>query len=668
MDNDIGNQILNSMGASTFDVGKTSKILAEADVSSKRANLERSETKYNRTLSGFDTLQFAFNAFKEQVTSLTDIANFQKKSATSSDETVIGTTITGKPNNGLYQVEVQSLATSHTLASQTEFSSSTTVVGGGDLVFNVGGVNSTITIDAGNNTLTGIQNAINSSDIGVNASIVNVGTGYKLMFSATHSGAGNSISVSVTGDADGNDADALGLSRLISANMDETVAAQDATIVVNGLTINSDSNNIKDVIEGVTLNLKSADIGSVKTIQIAKNTEGLEQNVKDFVELFNALDEIIDELGSYEKPEEDAEDDSILGNLKGDSALRTVKAGIRQAMIEAVPGLTGSIQSLADIGIKSELNGTLSLDESKLNTALSTNPGAVGKLFAASATFTDNLVTFTGSSSDTVEGSFNLTVNTVASKPEIVGAAVAGAGVTIDGTNNTFKVKINGEESLDLTLTAGVYTEENLAKEIARVINNDSNVSSDGGKVSVAYDSGANTFTMVSEKFGSASKLELVSGNFLTSGVAGFGVTAETVGQDVQGFLEKGGTLYTFVGSGQDVKINSILDGAPKGLEFTIEGSAIGARGSVEFNRGYADRLGLLFDQFLDKDAGIIGNRVSNLSDRLEEVAEQKTIVDERYDKLELKYRMQFGALQTILANMNSTRESLAASLAISTN
>ena len=670
MDNNIGNQILNSMGASSFDVGKTSKILAEADVSSKRANLERSETKYNRTLSGFDTLQFAFNAFKDQVTTLTDIANFQKKSASSSDETVIGTTITGKPNNGLYQVEVQSLATSHTLASQTEFASSTTVVGGGDLVFNVGGAASTITIGASNNTLTGIQNAVNSAGIGVNASIVNVGTGYKLMFSATNSGAGNSIDVSVTGDTDGNDADALGLSRLITANMDQTVAAQDSVIVVNGLTINSNSNNIKDVIDGVTLNLKSSDMGSVKTIQISEDTEGLQQSVEDFVQLFNALDEIIDELGSYETMDKDAEEneDSILGYLRGDSALRTVKSGIREAMIDAIPGLTGSIQSLADIGIKSELNGTLSLDASKLTTALSNNPESVGKLFAASATFTDNFVTFTGSSEDTIEGSYNLTVNTAASKSEIVGAAVAGAGITIDGTNNTFKVKVNGEESLDLTLTAGVYTEENLAKEIARVINNDSNISADGGKVSVAYDAGAQTFTMISEKFGSASKLELVSGNFLTSGISGLGVTAETVGQDVQGFLEKDGTIYVFAGEGQDVKINSILTGSPKGLEFTIEGGATGARGSLEFNRGYADRLGILFDQFLDKDSGIIGNRVSNLADRLEEVAEQKTLVDERYDKLELKYRLQFGALQTILANMNNTRESLAASLAVSTN
>lgn len=665
MQSNIGNDILNSMGASAFDVGKMSKTLAEASVASNRLNLERSENKFSSKLSGFDTLKFAFNSFKEQVASLVDMSSFQKKSANSSDTRVIDTSITGKPSNGIYQVEVQSLATSHTLASQTEFSSSSNIVGNGDLSFNVGGSISTITIDDTNNTLTGIQNSVNNAQIGVNATIVNVGTGYKLMFSATNSGANNAIDVSVGTDADGNSTDALGLSRLISANMDQTVAAQDAVVAINGLSVHSSSNNIKDVIGGVTLNLKSAEIGSIKTIEISEDIEGLQETIEGFVELFNALDEIIKDLGSREAPDEDDEN-AITGNLKGDSTLRIIKADIRQAMIDSVPNLSGSIQSLADIGIISKLDGSLEVDKTKVASALASNPEAVGKLFAANATFSDNLVSFKGSTTDTIEGSYNLTVNSAATKPAIVGGAVAGTGITIDATNNTFKVKVNGAESLDLVINAGLYTEENLAKEMARVINNDTNIAT-AGRVSVSYNGGTNNFTMSSEKYGSSSKLELVSGSFLTSTVAGFGVTPETLGQDVQGLLEQNGNVYTFTGSGQDVVINSILDGSPKGLEFSIGGGATGPRGSVEFNRGYADKLGVLFEQFFEKNTGIIGNRVANITDRLAEIEAEKAKVDARYEKVELKYRLQFGALQSILSNMNSTRESLAASLAIRT-
>lgn len=662
MANDIGVDILNSMGASRFDVRLMAQTLAEADVSAQRLNAERSETRFNTKLSGFDMLTAAFKGFQSQISTLTDISNFQKKAAVSSDPTVLDASITGSPSNGIYQVEVQNLATSHTLASQTEFASSTSVVGEGNLSFNVGGSVTNIAIDATNNTLSGIQNAVNNADIGVNATVVNVGTGYKLMFSSAQSGAGNAIDVSVT-DTDGNNTDALGLSRLATVNMDETVAAQDAQLVVNGLAIQSSTNQVNDVIEGISLNLKSADLGSVKTIEINQDTDGLEQGVKDFVELFNALDDIIKNLGSYEKPDEDAEDQTQ-GSLSGDSSLRNIKSNIRQAMFESIPNLSGSIQSLADIGITTNLTGKLDLDEAKLSTAISNDPGAVGSLFAANATASDNLVSYKGSTSDTIEGVFNLTVNTAAEKANITGASIGvGGDVTIDATNNTFKVAVDGNQSVDLVLNSGTYTRTDLASEIAKVINNDSNISAVGGKVSVEYDDATQSYSVTSEKFGSASKLELVSGNFLTSGVSGLGVTAETAGTDVQGFLEQNGTLYTFVGQGQDVTINSILDGAPKGLEFSVAGSTTGARGTLEFNRGYADKISNLFDQMLESETGIVGSRIENINDRLDSVASQKEKIDLRYEKLEMKYRIQFGALQSMLAQMDNTRQSLAASL-----
>lgn len=664
--NSIGNSILNSMGANRFDVSKMSTTLAEADVASVRSNLERTETSFSNRLTGFDTLEFAFNAFKEQMSGLADIAGSQKRTANSSDPNVISATINGQASSGTYQVQVQSLASSHTLATQAEFPSTSSIVGEGSLSFNVGGAVSTITIDATNNSLTGIQNTVNNANIGINATIINVGTGHKLMFSALNSGAAHTISVSVTNDADANNTDALGLSRLASNNMMETVVASDARLIINGLSVTSSSNNIEGVIAGVTLNLRSSDAGNIKTIDIARDTTNLQTGVKDFVELFNALSSIISDLGAHTVPK-DAKEDAVTGFLSGDSTLRTVNSAIREVMMATVPGLTGSVQFLADIGITTQLDGTLGLDETKLNAALATNPEAVGKLFAANAVASDNLVSFKGSTANTVEGSFNLQVSVIASKASITGAAVAGTGITIDNTNNTFKIRVDGAESLNLVLNSGAYTKTALAQEIARVINNDTNISA-AGRVSVEYNPANSSFMLVSEKYGSSSKLELISGNFLTSAVAGLGVSAETTGQDVQGFLQNSvGDSFGFVGSGQNVIINSILSGAPRGLEFAVAGGITGDRGTIEFNRGYADKLGHIFTQFLDKDNGLIGSRVSNISDRLAEIDKQKDKVDLRFEALEMKYRLQFGALQAMLSHMDATRESLAASLAIRT-
>lgn len=664
---ELGASILNSLGANKFDVTTMSKTLATAAVAAQRSNLDSENTKYTTEQSGFDTLQQALQGFSSQITALTDFSNFQQKSVTSSDSSVIDATVSGNAANATYQIEVQNLATAQTLATQTAYSSANTAIGQGTLSLTVGGTTTNLTIDSSNDTLTGIRDAVNAAGIGVTASVINVGTGYKLVFSSNQTGASNQFTVSVT-DSDGNNTDTSGLSQLINANMNETIPAQDATFVLNGLTINSASNNVSNVIDGVTLNLKGADLGNTKTLQISSDTSQLDQNISDFVDLYNSLDNIFSTLGSYDSPAKDANGDPVQGDqtgaLKGDPTLREIKNQIRQAMIEAIPGISGSIQSMADIGITSNLDGTLSLDKSKLSEALATSPEAVGKLFAANMTATDNLVTYKGSTTDTVEGTFNLTVNVAAAQASITGGATGGGNITLDGTNNTLQVSVDGTSSSTLTLATGTYTPNDLATAIATAINNDSAIKAGGSSVSVQYDSTAQTFTVNTNKYGSSSTLSLDSGTLLTSGVTGLGVTAQVTGQDVQGSLEKGGTYYTFVGSGQDVTINSILSGSPKGLEFSVEGTQTGARGTVTFNRGYADKLTKLFADLTDSSTGLIGTRLSNIQDKLDNIKGQQTKVDDRYNKILARYQAQFGALQATLNQMDSTRQSLISSLA----
>lgn len=664
---DLGASILNSLGANKFDVTTMSKTLATAAVAAQRSNLDSENTRYTTQLNGFDSLQQAMQGFSSQVTTLTSMASFQQKSVTSSDPTVIDATVTGTPTNGSYQVQVQNMATAQTLATQTTFSSSGATVGQGTLSFTIGGTTHNLTIDSTNDTLTGIQNAVNAAGIGVNASVVNVGTGYKLVFSSAQTGAANQMTVSVTGDTDGNNTDAAGLSQLINANMTQTIPGQDATVLVNGLTINSASNNLTGVIQGVTLNLKSADIGVTKSLQISSDTSGLDQGISDFVDLYNSLQSVLGTLGSYGSPQTDANGQPVQGDqtgaLKGDSALRDIKTQIRQAMIDSIPGLSGSIQSMADIGVTTNLDGTLSLDKTMLSSALATNPDAVGKLFAANASATDSLVTYKGSTSDTIEGTYNLNVNTAAAQAAITGAATGGGNITIGSTNNTLQVSVNGSTSATLTLAAGTYAPADLATVISQAINNDNTIKSGGSSVTVQYDSTTQAFSINSDKYGSSSTLSLDGGTLLTSGVAGLAVTAQVAGQDVQGSLEQNGTFYTFMGSGQDVTINSVLAGSPKGLELNIAGSQTGARGTVTFNRGYADKLDTLFSQLTDTTNGLIGTRISNIQTKLDDIKQKQSNVDDRYNKILATYQLQFGALQATLNQMDNTKQSLAASL-----
>lgn len=664
---EIGASILNSLGANKFDVTTITKTLATASVAAQRANLDSQNTKYTTLQSGFDTLKQALEGFSSQISTLTDFANFQQKTITSSDASVIDATVTGAPANATYLVEVQNLATAQTIATQTAYSSAATAIGQGTLSITANGTTTNLTIDSTNDTLTGIRDAVNAAGIGVTASVINVGTGYKLVFSSANTGVSNQFNISVT-DSDGNNTDTSGLSQLINANMNQTVAAQDATFVLNGLTINSASNNVSGIVDGVTLNLKGSAIGQTKTLQISSDTSKLDQSISDFVDLYNSLDNIFKTLGSYDKPPTDASGNPVQGDqtgaLKGDPALREIKNQIKQAMVESIPGLSGAIQSFADIGITSNLDGTLSLDKTMLSNALATSPDAVGKLFAANATATDNLVTYKGSTTDTVEGTYNLTVNVAAAQASITGGATGGGNITIDNTNNTLQVSVDGISSSTLTLAAGTYTPNDLATAIAGAINNDSAIKAGGSSVSVQYDSTTQAFTINTDKYGSASTLSLDSGTLLTSGVTGLAVTAQVAGQDVQGSLDQNGSYYNFVGKGQDVTINSVLAGSPKGLEFNVDGTQTGARGSITFNRGYADKLTKLFSELNDSSTGLIGTRLSNIQDKLDRVKDEQTKVDDRYNKILARYQAQFGALQALLNQMDNTRQSLSNSLA----
>jgi flagellar hook-associated protein 2 len=163
--------------------------------------------------------------------------------------------------------------------------------------------------------------------------------------------------------------------------------------------------------------------------------------------------------------------------------------------------------------------------------------------------------------------------------------------------------------------------------------------------MSTSYDATADKFTFVSQKYGLASKMDFTGGSFLGS----IGLVAGNTGL------------------GQHVTV-STLAGAnlPKGLEFDVGGTTTGARGTIDFNRGYADKLSQLFTTFQGTD-GLLGQQLTALNKETTTLADQKTKIDARYAQIEMKYRLQFGALQSVLSSMKQTRASLSASFGQST-
>ncbi len=235
-----------------------------------------------------------------------------------------------------------------------------------------------ITISAANSSLTGIRDAINNAKAGVSASIINVGNGeYRLSITSDDTGEKNAMTLSVSGDDKLQDF--LNYSKTDSGNMTESVTAQDAELTVNNIPITNSSNTISDALEDITLNLNDTTTGN-QTLTIAKDTSKAQKAVDDWVTAYNALQDTFASLTKYTAVDKGADtQDASNGALVGDSTLRTVQTQLKSILGNTASG--SAFKSLTQLGITSDPStGKLSVDDSKLKTALTKDAGGVATL------------------------------------------------------------------------------------------------------------------------------------------------------------------------------------------------------------------------------------------------------------------------------------------------
>jgi flagellar hook-associated protein 2 len=384
------------MAISSLGVGSGLDLNALVDglLSAERTPVENrlnsQEGKLQTQLSAFGVLSSSISSLQSALTPLKDLA--QGRVAKSSDPSIISVTAGETAAVGNYSVVANQTAMAESLAS-TAFASSTDVVGEGSLTFSFGTtdydaqtdtynsftanpnkVPVTITIDSSNNTLEGIRDAVNSADFGVTAVIVNDGTGQRLLFSSDATGAENSLEVTVSGDSVGSDSDNTGLSQLAfnsaATNLQQTVAAQDAQITVNGLAITSSSNTFTDSLPGLTLEIEDTSASPVN-VSVDLNKAAAETAIRGFVKAYNELNGDLSSVASYNAETGEA------GILLGDSFVRGVGSTLRNHLVSSYADSTSPIRNFIDLGIKTKSDGTLSIDSETLTAALADNYDAV---------------------------------------------------------------------------------------------------------------------------------------------------------------------------------------------------------------------------------------------------------------------------------------------------
>ncbi len=323
-------------------------------------------------ISAIGQLKSALSSFQDAAKALADPQQIQAFSTSSSDSAVFTASAGSSATQGSYNIVVNNLATAQKDASSQYADASTSIGGTGTLTITVGGNSMNLTVDASNNTLTGLADAINSAadNPGVTATIINESGGSRLILTSKETGAANGFSVSVTDD-DGNNSDSSGLSQLfyVGTGNDQYArnlsTAQDASLTVDGFAVTSASNTVTGVISDVTLNL--AGTGSA-TLDIQPDQQGTIDQVQSFVDAYNNLFDLMDSLKA--------------GALASDSTLRGIERQIR-GVLNTGANISGNPYThLNMIGVSVDRYGDMSLDSSRLTEVMNEDPSYVTSLFS----------------------------------------------------------------------------------------------------------------------------------------------------------------------------------------------------------------------------------------------------------------------------------------------
>ena len=326
--------------------------LVEAERAPQQASLDRMISRSEVRVSSFGVVKSTLELVREQFQKLNDVSDLKAFSTETSDATAITATGSSTAMSGTFQVAVSQLANRDSYTYDGFDSKTETLNGGSDVTVTItkGGVSTDVTVSSA--TLSSLAESINDSNLGVTANIIDTGqaSGRYVLSLGGETGADNAFTVSSS----------------ILANQVQQTTAQNANLTVNGVAITSASNSVSTALTGVTLNLKKT--FASETVSVVRDTSTVKTEIKNLVDVYNEAQKIFNSLKAGNDP-----DDNLVGALATDSIFRSVQTSFRNTFTAQSSTGSGNINYWADLGVRLQRDGTLSLDEARLDTVLGTS-------------------------------------------------------------------------------------------------------------------------------------------------------------------------------------------------------------------------------------------------------------------------------------------------------
>jgi len=585
---------------------------------------------------------------------------FTSRQVSSSNENVVTATVNSSANVGSYSLRVTSRAAAHQIGSNG-FSNVSDEITTGAIRFQVGDRPVTeITIDSSNNTVNGLVQAINAQSPDIVASVVRdqASNSNRILLTSRHTGEANQITID-------NQLDTVpGIARPDFSGP-AVQSAANATIQLGSgpgaIVAQYDSNRVTGLIDGVSLNLLSVSPDQEIVINVSRDSSQAQEAIRDFVSKFNDIIEYINDQSRYDSATEQG------GPLLGNRNVANLKNQLLAMVTEAVPGVQTGLNRLTQLGISVENNGTLRVNQTRLNDVLNgAVPGLsrdnIPRLFGLNGTSTNSGIQFILGSSRTQASATPVQVEILqaAERGTVLATNSLANATLIDSSNNQFTLSLDGITSETLTLASGSYSPSELAQQLQSVINSSTTLGNRTVQVSVENDQ----LRITSEAFGSTSRVGAFNGTAISA--LGFQGTEEGAGRDVVGRFIVNGKTETAVGSGR-VLVGDLNNEFTADLQVrvTLTPNQIieGVDGELVVTRGATARLDQFLGSFLDPERGGFAIATKSFESQIESIQKSISRVNQISESKREFLVKQFAALERALSSLQTTSSIVASQL-----
>ena len=357
--------------------------------------LEARKSSEQKKIDLIGTFRGLVDGLRNKANSLGTLSGLLSYKVTASEQGIANFSASGAAVAGTHTLEVQSLATTDRWAFNgvTDPTTDLGTVDGQTVSFTYDGQNYSVALDAADSSLNEIASAINTAaDDKVRASVVNTGTtaapSWQLVLTAEDTGADFRIS-NLTSTVAGLTINGAGPNgQGVAQSVNNLTVGTNAVAVIDGLTVQRTTNDFSDVIAGVSISLLDAQPGTSVQFTVESDKSAVKGKIKEFVDAYNEVVKFISKQNKYD------EEKGAGGPLFGDNALNTIQRTLRTQLFgqsaAQVAADTSGYGSLRLLGVEQQADGTLKINDTKMNEKMDADLDAFADFFVDRDGFDNN--------------------------------------------------------------------------------------------------------------------------------------------------------------------------------------------------------------------------------------------------------------------------------------